>query len=176
MSSIATSNHFELFGLPVRFAIDPGALDAAYRSVQSQVHPDRFVHATDVEKRVAMQWASRANEAYRVLRAPLKRAAYLCELNGTHLETESNTAMPAAFLMQQMEWREQLDALKASRDMQGLIALSRELQAEGRILEAAVALAADTDGDYAAVAEQVRRWMFVDKFAAELESLRAQWH
>ena len=67
-------NHFDLFQLPAKFAIDLGALDAAYRDVQGQVHPDRFVNATDAEKRVAMQWATRANEAYQTLKNPQKRA------------------------------------------------------------------------------------------------------
>ncbi len=99
-------NHFELFGLPVRFAVDSAALDAAFRDVQGKVHPDKFVNASDAEKRVAMQWATRANEAYQTLKNPQKRAGYLCELNGAPLQVESNTAMPLAFLMQQMEWRE----------------------------------------------------------------------
>ncbi len=67
-------NHFELFHLPQRFALDMAALDAAYHEVQNQVHPDRFAHASDAEKRVAMQWATRANEAYQTLKNPLKRA------------------------------------------------------------------------------------------------------
>jgi DnaJ-domain-containing protein 1 len=79
------------------------------------VHPDKFVNATDAEKRVAMQWATRANEAYQTLKSPQKRAHYLCELNGVDLQTESNTAMPMAFLMQQMEWREALGDARAGR-------------------------------------------------------------
>jgi len=75
-------NHFDLFQLPQQFAVDTAALDAAYREVQGRVHPDRFVNASDAEKRVAMQWATSANEAYQKLKKPLKRAAYLCELNG----------------------------------------------------------------------------------------------
>jgi molecular chaperone HscB len=108
-------NHFDLFNLPPRFAVDAGALDSAYRDVQSRVHPDRFVNATDAEKRVAMQWATRANEAYQTLKNPLARARYLCELNGVDLQTESNTAMPPSFLMQQMEWRERLEEAEHAR-------------------------------------------------------------
>ena len=67
-------NHFELFQLPARFDVDMDTLDAAYREVQGRVHPDRFVNASDAEKRVAMQWATRANEAYQTLRNPQKRA------------------------------------------------------------------------------------------------------
>jgi len=77
-------NHFALFQMPVSFDIDIGQLDAAFRELQGRVHPDRFAAASDAEKRVAMQWATRANEAYQTLKNPLKRAAYLCELNGEH--------------------------------------------------------------------------------------------
>ena len=96
-------NHFALFGMTPRFTIDAVVLDAAYRELQGRVHPDKFAAATDAEKRVAMQWATRANEAYQTLKSPLKRAGYLCELNGIDLAIESNTQMPPAFLMQQMD-------------------------------------------------------------------------
>jgi iron-sulfur cluster assembly protein len=49
-------DHFELFGLPPRFKIDPDALERAYKDVQSRVHPDRFAAGTAAERRVAMQW------------------------------------------------------------------------------------------------------------------------
>ncbi len=96
-------NHFDLFQMPARFAIDAAQLDAAYRELQGRVHPDKFAAASDAEKRVAMQWATRANEAYKTLKNPLHRAAYLCELHGVDLGIESNTTMPPAFLVQQME-------------------------------------------------------------------------
>ncbi|WP_205192460.1 Fe-S protein assembly co-chaperone HscB, partial [Burkholderia sp. LMG 13014] len=96
-------SHFDLFHLPAQFALDETVLDAAYRTVQTQVHPDRFAAAGDAQKRIAMQWATRANEAYRTLRDPLKRASYLLSLRGVDIGAENNTAMEPAFLMQQME-------------------------------------------------------------------------
>ena len=75
-------NHFELLGLPVAYAVDAAALDRAYRDLQGQVHPDRFASASEAERRVAMQWATRANEAYRTLRNPIDRARYLLGLKG----------------------------------------------------------------------------------------------
>ena len=91
-------DHFQLFDLPPRFALDTAALDSAYRSVQGQVHPDRFASGTAAENRVAMQWATQANEAYRTLKSPLRRAAYLCERAGVPIDAESNTTMPTEFL------------------------------------------------------------------------------
>ena len=98
-------NHFSLFGLPQAFAIDPAALDSAYRAVQAEVHPDRFAGANDAERRRAVQFSAQVNEAYQTLRAPLARARYLLGLKGIDVGAESNTAMPADFLMAQMEWR-----------------------------------------------------------------------
>ena len=66
--------YFSLFGLPERFVIDLVELEAAYRRVQAQVHPDRFAHRPENERRVAMQWATLANEAFRTLKNPVLRA------------------------------------------------------------------------------------------------------
>lgn len=160
-------NHFELFQLPQQFAIDPDQLDKAYREVQSRVHPDRFANASDAEKRVAMQWATRANEAYQTLKSPFKRAAYLCELNGVDLQTESNTAMPRAFLMQQMEWREELEEAKALKDIDLLDDLNRKLKAEREAQVAQVGRLLDAK-DFTAAAEAVRQLMFLERFAGEI--------
>ena len=103
------ADDFTLLGLRRAFALDRGQLDAAWKALQAQVHPDRFAAEGGTAQRLAMQWAVRVNEAYACLKDPLSRAAYLCELRGVAIDAERNTAMPAAFLMQQMAWREALD-------------------------------------------------------------------
>ncbi len=160
-------NHFDLFQLPATFALDMGALDSAYRDVQGRVHPDRFINATDAEKRVAMQWATRANEAYQTLRNPQKRAQYLCELNGVELNTESNTAMPMDFLMQQMEWREALGEARAAKDSDALDALDEQVKQERKARLALVGTQLDA-GDFETAAQGVRALMFLDKFSEEV--------
>jgi molecular chaperone HscB len=160
-------NHFELFHLPQRFALDMTALDQAYHEVQNQVHPDKFTNAPDAEKRVAMQWATRANEAYRTLKSPFKRAAYLCELNGVDLQTESNTAMPRAFLMQQMEWREALEDAKAAKDAAALEKLDTVLRASRKTEIAQIGVMLDAH-DFTHAAQGVRQLMFLEKFSEEI--------
>lgn len=162
-------NHFELFHLPQRFAIDVNALDRAYHDVQGQVHPDRFVNATEAERRVAMQWATRANEAYQTLRNPFKRAAYLCEINGIDLETESNTSMPRAFLVQQMEWRESLDDARGSKDPEVLEALATEVQAARRQQVLDIGILLDKH-EFQGAAKGVRQLMFLEKFGEEVSN------
>ena len=163
-------NHFDLFNLPQRYAVDGAALDAAYREVQSRVHPDKFVNATDAEKRVAMQWATRANEAYQTLKHAQKRAQYLCELNGVDLQTESNTAMPMAFLMQQMEWREALAEARAGKDAAALEALDRDMRLERKAQLLGIAQQLDA-GDFHGAAQGVRALMFLDKMQQEIDSV-----
>ena len=160
-------NHFELFQLPQRFSLNLKALESAYHEVQNQVHPDRFASASGADKRVAMQWATRANEAYKVLKNPFRRAAYLCELNGVDLQTESNTAMPVAFLMQQMEWREALGDARAQKNREALEALDTDLRAVRKATVARVGELLDAN-DFTQAAELVRQLMFLEKFADEV--------
>ncbi|PWF48369.1 Fe-S protein assembly co-chaperone HscB [Massilia glaciei] len=160
-------NHFDLFQLPATFALDMNALDCAYRDVQGRVHPDRFINATDAEKRVAMQWATRANEAYQTLRNPQKRAQYLCELNGVDLQTESNSAMPMAFLMQQMEWRDELGDARAAKDADALEALDEQVKLERKNRLTAIGEQIDS-GDFEHAAQGVRALMFLEKFNEEV--------
>jgi len=160
-------NHFELFQLPQKFAVDAAALDAAYRDVQARVHPDKYVNASDAEKRVAMQWATRANEAYQTLKNPQKRAQYLCELNGVDLQIESNTAMPMAFLMQQMEWREELADARAGKDADALDSLDQQLRRARKSRLAEIEQQLDA-ADFHAAAQGVRALMFLEKFGEEV--------
>jgi len=163
-------NHFELFHLPQKFAIDMAALDAAYHEVQNQVHPDKFTNAGGTEKRIAMQWATRANEAYQTLKSPFKRAAYLCELNGIDLQIESNTAMPREFLMQQMEWREALEDAKAGKDITGLDQLDNDLRQARKEKISEIGRQLDAH-DYTAAAQGVRQLMFLEKFGEEVQAV-----
>lgn len=164
--AVNDADHFALFGLPRQFAVDPVALDAAWKRVSMAVHPDRFATASPAEKRVAMQWSSRANEAYRVLREPLSRARYLCELGGVDVQSETNTAMPAEFLMRQMQWHERLDELQDGGDAQGLATLEAELAQAHEALVAQLGILLDK-GDYTGAAALVREWMFLDRIAAQ---------
>ena len=159
------SDDFELFGLERRFALDPAALDARWRALQTEVHPDKFAAQGAAAQRVAMQWAVRVNEAHRRLKSPLARAEYLCELRGAPIQAENNTAMPAAFLMQQMAWREALDDARGAEAVQ---ALDDTVAAHERTLFAEVARWLDERQDPQAAAAQVRALMFVKRFREDL--------
>lgn len=160
-----SDDDFTLFGLPPRFALDRAALDDCWRALQARVHPDRFVGEGAAAQRIAMQWAVRVNEAYQRLKDPLKRGAYLCELRGAAIQAENNTAMPGAFLMQQMAWREALDDASGAAAVQ---ALDDEVAADEQRRLADLGRTLDIDGDAAAAAQQVRALMFVARFRADI--------
>ena len=161
-------NHFELFGLPISFAIDGAALDTAYRELQNRVHPDKFATGSDVEKRVALQWAARANEAYRSLRDPAKRAAYLCELGGADLHARSNSPMSPEFLVQQMEWRESLEEAEAAGDTAALERLDSDGKEARSVLLDRIEQLLDRHNDIEQASQCVRQLMFLEKFAEEV--------
>ena len=167
-----SDDDFTLFGLPQRFALERTELDARWRALQAEAHPDRFAANGASAQRVAMQWSVRINEAYGRLKDPLSRAAYLCELRGAPLRAEDNTAMPADFLMQQMAWREALDDAVTPL---AIDALDVEVRDEERRRLTVVAEALDGAGSAAQAASEIRALMFLARFrqdiARRLESL-----
>jgi len=165
------SDDFELFGLPARFAQERSTVDARWKELQRQAHPDKFAAQGAAAQRVAMQWSVRINEAYQRLKDPMRRAAYLCELHGAPIQAEDNTAMPAAFLMQQMEWRE---ALEDSATAAQFDALDCEVDQARRAALTQCERLIDLQHDYAGAAGQVRALMFIARFAQDIERRRDQ--
>jgi molecular chaperone HscB len=161
------STDFEIFDVPARFAQDRAALDAKWKELQREAHPDKFAARGAAAQRVAMQWSVRINEAYQRLKDPLKRASYLCELNGAPINAENNTAMPTDFLMQQMAWREALDDADTVEKMDE-IALESNDYVRKQLLKIEHLL--DDKQDYQGAANQVRSLMFVERFASEVET------
>jgi molecular chaperone HscB len=162
-----TPSHFELLGLPESFAIDPAQLDAAYRALQLHVHPDKCATAADADRRAAMQWAVRANEAYGALKDPLKRAMHLLERRGVELAVETNTSMEPAFLMAQMEWREEVEDASAARNVGELDRLLAKLREDKRLRYEKLAALLASKADQPA-AEAVRQLMFLEKVQSEI--------
>ena len=165
-----SSSHFELFGLTPAFALDALALERSYREIQSRVHPDRFAHAGDAERRASLQWTTRVNEAYRTLKNPVQRASHLLALYGVDVAFETNTAMPAEFLMRQMELREALEVAMTTKDTARLAGLQKTIDAGKHSLEAKLAERIDERKDYAGAAAFVRELQFLEKLDAEIDA------
>ena len=160
------SNDFELFGIPVQFAQDRSAIDARWKDLQREAHPDKFAAQGAVAQRVAMQWSVRINEAYQRLKDPLRRAGYLCELHGAPIQAEKNTAMPTDFLMQQMEWREALEDAKSISSMEEI---ALEVNQSGRDQLSKIERLIDGEKNFLAAALGVRSLMFIERFASEVD-------
>jgi molecular chaperone HscB len=157
---------FTLFGLPATFALDRTELDARRRQLQAEVHPDRFAADGAAAQRLAMQWAVRINEAHQRLKDPLSRAAYLCEQRGAPIDAERNTAMPAAFLMQQMAWREALDEAST---LAAVEALAHQIDSREAAMLQELQAQLDERSDAAGAAGVVRALMFVARFRQDVE-------
>ncbi len=124
-------NYFELFQLPCALEVDAGRLEARYRALQRELHPDRFATAGAREQRLAAQAAAHVNHAHRVLSDPHERATYLLQLQGCTVDDERDTTHDAEFLMCQMELREELEALD---DMAAAVAFAARLGSEAEVL------------------------------------------
>jgi molecular chaperone HscB len=134
------------------------------------VHPDRFAHAGDAERRASLQWTTRVNEAYRILKDPVQRAKHILELHGVDVAFETNTQMPTDFLMQQLELREELERATAGKDAGALDALRATLRSSKKSLEQQLEEAIDLRNAYAAAAGLVRKLMFLDRLDAEVDA------
>jgi len=163
----ASDDYFRFFGLNQQFKLDLPALDQAYLAIQKEVHPDRHARGSEIDQRLAMQMATLANTAFQTLKNPIQRGLYLCQLHGVDAKLETNTAMPAAFLMKQMEWRENLD--EQAEDLPALEAMMIEVEQSKADILAEITQAIDGAKNYVRAAELLRGLLFIDKFAIELD-------
>ena len=163
----ASDDYFRFFGLEQHFKLDLSALDRAFLAIQKEVHPDRHARGSDTEQRLAMQMATFANTAFQTLKNPIQRGLYLCQLHGVDARLETNTAMPAAFLMKQMEWRENLE--DQENNLGALEALAQEVDLSKRDTLVEITQAIDSAKNYERAAELIRGMLFIDKFALELD-------
>src|SRR5437764_10940896 len=125
-----SQNYFALFGLPQRYRFDQEELDAAYRSLQRVVHPDRYAAAGDAERRLALQSSARVNEAYRALKDPVSRAQYLLSINGIDALSETDTQLPLEFLERQLERRELAAEAAGNKDSQTMASIAEDVRGE----------------------------------------------
>ena len=163
----ASEDYFQFFGLSPQFSLDLAQLDQAYLAIQKEVHPDRHTQGSDSEQRIAMQMATLANTAHQTLKHPIQRGLYLCKLHGVEANLETNTAMPTAFLLQQMAWRDSLE--ESADDFDALDGLATEVDSAYKAALVELAEAIDRTHNYQRAAELLRGLLFIDKFATELD-------
>ena len=160
---------FQLFNLPAQFDLDPAALQQTYRQLAARFHPDKTATASAFEQKQAVMMAAAVNEAYRCLSRPLERAVLLLQAQGIQADSEERTAFDPEFLMQQMEWREELAAARAANSAERLAALDSQVAAEEARLLAKLSTAF-RQADYAQAAELVPQGRFLDKIRQEIRA------
>lgn len=164
-----SSDHFSLFNLPCNFRLDTTVLDQRFREAQAKVHPDKYVQAGDTERRLSLQWATRVNEAYQTLKKPLARAQYLLKIRSHDVDAENNAAMPADFLMEQMEWREAVAEARTAREQNELEQLHYRVKQRMTARYEELGALLDDQQDYALAADRVRRLMFLEKLLFDID-------
>ncbi|MDD2768345.1 MAG: Fe-S protein assembly co-chaperone HscB [Methylococcus sp.] len=173
MSEMAPRNFYEFFQMPEIFRLDLSVLDSHYLELQARVHPDKAAHLSDVEKRLSLQWATFANEAYHTLKRPLDRARYLLRINGVDTREEDNTAMPAEFLLEQIEWREEMQDAVAGRSEAALDRLGFRLKKEMDHLIESLGAMLDVEQSHPEAAVLVRQLAFLEKLKRDLDQAHA---
>lgn len=162
-------SYFDLFNLPARFELDNVMLERHYRTAAAQCHPDKFAAASAFEQKQAVMMAATLNEAYRTLKDPLNRAAYLLQAAGLEADAPEYTHFDADFLMQQMAWRETLAQARAERNEDTLHTLSTEIQTAQNALFHTLATAFDAN-NFEAAADLVRQGRFLGKLQQEIQA------
>ena len=169
-----SNNHFELFGLPVDFNVDVPALSERYRDLQKTVHPDRFANASDRDRRLAVQQAALINEAFHILKSPLKRARYMLELRGVEFDDQHATSFEPEFLMEQMELRESLAAIRHQPDPLGsLSALMQDVEKKSTDMISQLATLIEQD-DLEQAKSQFHKLQFLEKLLHECEAMEEE--
>lgn len=165
------ANHFELLGIPTRFAVDAGVLERHYRAAQSCSHPDRHAAASAAERVAATRLTMLINEAYDVLRSPAQRARYLLDLNGCDPLGGGSGDLPPEFLMSQLEWREAMERARHSGAAGELQTIDQRLAREERAYAEQLVQLIDHDRNYADAGAVARRLCFVAKVRRDLGAM-----
>lgn len=163
------SQYFTLFRIEPAFDIDTENLEQTYRALAARFHPDKFASASAFEQKQAVMMSSTINDAYRTLKNPIDRAAYLLKTLGIDADAPEHTSFAPEFLMQQMEWRETLMEARAGNDLESLKNLDNEIRAEQEKLFYDLKQSFARQ-DCGIAAQQVRQGRFLDKLRHEISS------
>lgn len=167
---MGTPCHFALFDLQPAFRLDLEQLAVRYRELARNVHPDRFADAPEREQRVALERSASLNEAYQTLKSAPKRARYLLTLKGDEIPLEVTVHDPD-FLLQQLQWREELEDLQDDADLDGVAAFKRRLKTAQEQLEDSFAACWDDAAQREQAERLMRRMQFLDKLSYEVRQL-----
>jgi molecular chaperone HscB len=162
-------DRFAVLGAARKFSVDLEAAEAAFKRLSRQVHPDRFATADPRARKAALSRTVQLNEAWRTLKDPMRRAAYLLELAGYGLGGDDGrkqagaagatreVAAPPTLLMEILELREELADAQRAGDAGKVHAMAEAMRA--RRADTMAALAAALDDPSAATLDEAARLM-----------------
>ena len=172
--NILSATYFEIFDVPVSFDCDINTIQQRYRELQKAVHPDKFVNASDQEKRISMQHTSQINEAFNTLKNPVERALYLLKLKGLDINFDNETTMDAGFLMEQLELRESLASVgNDTESLDRLDAMSADVKEKLSLLMEEFSVLYESDEKEQA-REKIRKMQFLQKAKKEINDRAAK--
>jgi molecular chaperone HscB len=122
----AGRDYFSFFELPRKLEIDRAALEGKFHSLSWKLHPDNFVRSSEFERNLSLERSSELNDAFRTLREPVARVAYLLEFLGVRKEGATKQQAPPELLEEVFELNESLDELREARARGGDTASLRE--------------------------------------------------
>jgi molecular chaperone HscB len=173
MNRPPSSNYFELFGLAEGFVIDLARLDEAYRALQSRFHPDRFANTSEAHRARSLQLSTHINTAYSTLRHPLARARHLLELAGVDPAPNGGSRMPADFLIEQMQWREEMEGAGRTHDATALRDIGRRMREKAAAQERILARLLEPVRDLESAADCLQKLGFYDSLLRDLNGMIA---
>jgi len=143
-----TLDPFAVLGLPRAFAVDLPAIEKTHRELSRALHPDKYAGAAPTERRAALSKAVEVNEAWRVVRDPVRRAEALLALAGVPVGEDKEPPASPDFLMEVMEQREALADARMEKDTARITSLADDVEAAAARSERELGAALDA-GDIA---------------------------
>jgi molecular chaperone HscB len=176
----ARADHFQVLGVPRRFAVDLGTMEGRYKELTRVLHPDRFARADARARRASLARSVQLNEAWRTLKDPVQRSEYLLALCGIEVGGEQGTLrrgaggqkervpVPQALLLEVLELREALAEARAAADHGRVARLAAGVRAQRETAMRAVARAFEAaPPDHAAAADALVAVRYFDRFLEE---------
>jgi molecular chaperone HscB len=126
---------FATLGIPRQYEVDLATVERTHRELSRALHPDRFVGAAPSERRAALARAIEVNEAWRVVRDPIRRAEALLALADVAVGEDREPKADPEFLMEMLEQREALAEARDSRDLPAVRKMAAAIEARAAGVE-----------------------------------------
>jgi molecular chaperone HscB len=161
---------FATLGIPREFDVDLAAVEKTHRELSRALHPDRFVGTGPSERRAALGKAVEVNEAWRIVRDPIRRAEALLKLWGVAVGENQEPKADPEFLMEMLELREALAEAKQARDLSAVRRMAKAIAERAGAVERRLA-EGFARGQHAQLVASVGELRFFRRFLEEVSAI-----